>query len=556
MDFSHFAILIASAAGAGIVARIIKQPLLVGYLFAGLILGVFGLTGDTDSLEILGKVGVALLLFLVGLEMNIQELPSIGKIALITGIGQIAFTTGIGFVIASVLGFESLPALYIAIALAFSSTIIIVKLLGERKELSSLHGKIAIGFLLVQDLVAVLILMFLAGVQRGSFGPMTFVELIVKGFFLLAIVWALSKKVLPSLFTKLFDTSTELVFIVSIAWALGVAALVGGPLGFSIEIGGFLAGLALSNLPEHLQVASRTRPLRDFFLTIFFLVLGTHLVTGNILAILPTALILSALVLIGNPLIVLTLMGVLGYKKRTSFMASITVAQISEFSLIVMAMGVAVGHITQNEVALVILIAVITMTISTYMILGADGLYSRLRKALTIFERKKAQEAVFVKEELSGHLVLIGCDRTGRALLPMLKKRKVKTVVIDFNPYVIKSLQQKGVSCIFGDVTDIEILDAAEVGRSKILISTILDMHDNLTILSYIRSLKNQPAVVMKAPNAKDALKLYKHGASYVIVPEVVAGEHIRHIVKSHGDSVAMINRQGKSHQKRLEKLN
>jgi len=273
MDFSQISLLLVVAAFSGIIVKKLKQPILIGYLFAGFLLSAFGFLTDHVLIDNLGKIGVALLLFLVGLEMNIRELPTIGKAALYTGLGQIFFTFTIGLVIGLLLGFNLTVSSYLAIAASFSSTIIIIKLLSEKNVLSSLFGKITVGFLLVQDFVAILILVFLASLGREEMNPYGLLLLVVKGLGLFVVIWLLSKKVLPALFERYVAASSELLFIVSIAWALGLASLVAGPLGFTLEIGGFLAGLALSNLPEHLEIASRTRPLRDFFLTIFFLYL-------------------------------------------------------------------------------------------------------------------------------------------------------------------------------------------------------------------------------------------------------------------------------------------
>lgn len=265
MDFSQIAVLTVTAGVFGIIAKSFKQPLLIGYLFAGIILAYFGLIHDADTFSGLGQVGVTLLLFLLGLEMNLSELPTIGKTALITGFGQIIFTSLFGFIIATLLGYPLVPAIYISVALTFSSTIIMVKLLSEKKDLNSLYGRISVGFLLVQDFVAVVILMFLASMSEGSISTVGgFYFVLLKGILLLLATWVLAKRILPKFFEKISTDSTELLFIVSIAWALGVSAFVDGPLGFTPEIGGFLAGIALSNLPEHLQISSRTRPLRDF----------------------------------------------------------------------------------------------------------------------------------------------------------------------------------------------------------------------------------------------------------------------------------------------------
>lgn len=554
MEFSQIALLLVVAGVFGIVAKLFKQPLLVGYLFAGLFLALSGAVTGDQSLESLGQIGVALLLFLLGLEMNIGELPAIGKVALLTGIGQIVFTSAIGFLLASLLGFGFLPSIYIAVALTFSSTIIMVKLLSEKKDLSSLYGKIAIGFLLVQDFVAVVILMFLAGLGRGGLSLGDYGIIAIKAFLLFSGVWILSKKVLPTVFDKLIASSTELLFIVSIAWALGVASFVAGPMGFSLEIGGFLAGLALSNLHEHLQIASRTRPLRDFFLTIFFLLLGTKLViAGGILPILPAALIFSLFVLIGNPIIVLTIMGFLGYKKRTSFLAGLTVAQISEFSLILMVMGLGLGHVADSHVALVVLVGVITMTASTYLILASESIYKIIHPYLSIFERKKTKEAVLTKEsKMSDHIVLVGCDRAGRALTAFFIRRNMTFLVVDFNPKVFTRLTADNVPVVFGDINDPEIIDAANIESARIVISTTSSLSDNLTMLEYIRNMRRKPISIITASTKHDAIRLYEKGATYLIVPEVVAGEHIKQMLTICGSGRKRLVKMGKNHFNRL----
>lgn len=554
MEFSQIAILLVVAGLFGLVAKSLKQPLLIGYLLAGLILGVTGFIHETATLSSLSEIGVALLLFLLGLEMNVGELPSIGKVAVLTGLGQIFFTSGIGFLIATALGFGLLPSIYIAIALTFSSTIIMVKLLSEKKDLSSLYGKIAVGFLLVQDFVAVIILMFLSGLGSGGQGVQEYIFIGVKAVILIGLIWFLSRNVLPFVFEKYIATSTELLFIISIAWALGVATFVAGPLGFTLEIGGFLAGLALSNLPEHLEIASRTRPLRDFFLTIFFLLLGTKLVvTGGIAPLIVPSLLFSAFVLIGNPLIVMAIMGFLSYRRRTSFMAGLTVAQISEFSLILMTMGLSLGHLTESHVAMVVVVGVVTMTASTYLILGSDKIFSKIRNYLGYFEKKNPKESAFItNKELSGHVVLVGSDRTGKTLTAFLTRQNTPFVVVDFNPKVFKSLNANKISVVFGDINDPEIMEAASIDNAKTVISTIGNLSDNLTLLEYIRRNNKDSLKVFTASTKSEAIQLYENGADFVTVPEVVAGEHIRHILHTYGVGSKKISNMGKNHFNRL----
>jgi Kef-type K+ transport system membrane component KefB len=554
MEFTQLALLIGLAAIFGVAAKVFKQPLLIGFLLAGLILGITGVISDPHEVENLGKIGVALLLFLLGLEMKLGELPSLGKVALSTGLGQILFTSTVGFLLASLLGFGTLSAVYIAVALTFSSTIIMVKLLSEKKDLTSLYGKIAIGFLLVQDFVAIVILMFLASLGSGGLGVLGYLLIAAKALLLFAVIWVLSKKILPPFFERIVADNPELLFIVSIAWALGVASIVAGPLGFTLEIGGFLAGIALSNLPEHLQIASRARPLRDFFLTLFFLYLGTLLVIGDGLSqiILP-AVIFALLVLIGNPLIVLTILGFLGYKRRTSFMAGLTVAQIGEFSFIFMAMGATLGHIGQREVATIVLVGVFTMTVSTYAILGSEKLYKLMQNKLGIFERKFLKERAFSKERhLKDHVVLIGCDRTGKVLAAHLKRKEIPFLVVDFNPTVYTRLTAENIPVIFGDINDPEIMEDADMADANLVISTISCFEDNMILLEYIRSLEKRPQVIVRSLSRREAVKLYEAQATYVVVPEVLAGEHVKHLLESHRRSDESFEKMGNQHFKRL----
>lgn len=554
MDFFQIAYVVVIAALFGLGAKLTRQPLLIGYLFAGVFIGISGLVSDTHSLEGISRIGVSLLLFLLGLEMNLKEIPSVGKIAVITGLGQILFTSIIGFAIAAFLGYDILSSIYIAVALTFSSTIIIVKLLSEKKDLQSLYGRIAVGFLLIQDLVAIFILMFLSGIQAGDNTPLVYAITFIKSITLFIVIWFLSKKVLPILFEKYFAGSSEFLFIVSIAWALGVSAFVGGPLGLSIEIGGFLAGIALSNLPEHLQIGAKVRPLRDFFLTIFFVLLGTTLVIdGSFFSILIPGLIFSAFVLIGNPIIVLVIMSLLGYKKRTSFMAGLTVAQISEFSFVLMAMGLSLGHISQSEVSLIILVGVITMTVSTYLILESGTLYRLFEKVLQVFEKKNITEPVFAQQKiLSNHIVLVGCDRTGRALLPTLQRIDRDLVVIDFNPSVIEMLLNKNISAIFGDIDDPEIIELANIKHASVIISTTGSFTDNAVLLEHLKNSRVKPLTIFTASDRTEARFFYKKGATYVLIPEITAGSYIKNLFKTYGIDKKRFVKLGMTQYKKL----
>jgi Kef-type K+ transport system membrane component KefB len=555
MDFVLIAQIIFVASVFGVVARFLKQPLLVGYLVAGIFLSWLGIVNpDSAYLDTLAKLGVALLLFLLGIEMKLSELPTIGRVAVITGLSQILFTTAFGFTLAYTLGFSMQSAFYVGLALSFSSTIIIVKLLSEKKDLNSLYGRISIGFLLIQDFVAIAVLMYLSGLGVAeNVGVLSYASLLVKTILLFSVVFLLSKKAIPRFFEAVTAGSHELIFILSIAWAL-VFSSVTQKIGFSFEIGGFLAGLAFSNLPEHFQISSKTKPLRDFFLTVFFVTLGAKLVVSAITyTFIIKALLLSLFVIVGNPIIVMTVLGILGYKKRTSFLSGLTVAQISEFSFILMSMGLVVGHVTTLDVSLVIMIGVLTMTASTYLITYADELYERIKKYLSLFEKKITKEEVFNKgTEYREHLVLVGCHRTGRVVLSHLLKRNNDYLVVDFNPDVYSRLTSRGINVVFGDINDEDVFEAAGIENSKLIISTVSNLKDNLSFLEKIRYLKNPPTTIFTASSKREAIALYENNADMVIVPEMIAGEHIKHLLDVYGMSQKKIVRLGKSQFNRL----
>lgn len=298
------AVVILIAATLGILAKLLKQPILLAYIATGALIAYLGFLNFTgqETFHIFSNLGIMFLLFLVGLEINYTSLRLVGKTSLIVGLGQIIFTTIFGFIIAHFFGFELLPSLYIAVALTFSSTIIIVKLLSDKKDLNSLYGKISIGFLLVQDLVAILILVFLSGIESSqTIVWSNLIFTVIKGIVLFVAMLWLGRKALPFVFDRI-ARSQELLFLVSLMWVFAVAAIV-GKIGFSIEIAGFLAGLALANSSENFQIASKIRPLRDFFILIFFVVLGSSIVFSDLSGITWPTIIFSLFVLVGNPLI-------------------------------------------------------------------------------------------------------------------------------------------------------------------------------------------------------------------------------------------------------------
>ena len=544
--FGELALVVVIAAALGVLAHMLKQPTLVGYLLAGFIIGPFGYLKlvNLDIVHVLAEVGIALLLFMIGLEMNprmnFREFREFGKPAVYTGVGQIFFTFIAGFFLVMYLGFGMLASAYISIALTFSSTVIVVRLLSEKKDLNSLYGKIVIGFLLVQDFFAILALIFLAGLSRlavdaSVWGVILSVFLsFLKGGALLAASIFLSRRVFPRILDAL-GRSQEALFLFSIAWGLGLAALMATPwIGFSIEIGGFLAGLALASSITHFQIAGHIKPIRDFFVMLFFVALGAQLVVGNFAEISYSATVLSLFVLIGNPLIVMFIMAFLGYRSRTSFLASLTVAQISEFSLILAALGLRLGHLDERAVSLVTFVGIITITISSYFILHGSAIYEFMKRGLKFFEwRRGVAEKSGGAAPHANHVVLVGAHRMGSNIMAALKAVGEPFVVVDFDPLIVEALIKKNVPVIYGDITDEEIQELAGIGRARVIISTGPDAKDSAILLALLKRENPGAIIVLTAETEWEAKRFYEGGADYVILPHFVGGLQIAQAIKS-----------------------
>lgn len=540
--FLQITVIICLAAFFATIFRWLKQPIILAYIFTGILIGPFGFFNfsNKDVLQLMAQFGITLLLFMVGLELKLNDLKSVGKVSLLTGIGQIVFTSSIGYFICLALGFSPIPSMYISIALTFSSTIIIVKLLSDKRDLHSLYGKISVGFLLVQDFFAILLLIFLAGfnnVNGESLSAWSFLATLAKGAILFGGIVYLSKALLPKM-VDVIAHSSEALFLFSLAWAFGLASLISSPIiGFSVEIGGFLAGLSLANSTENFQIASKIRSLRDFFITIFFVILGMNLTFSNIAAVLSSAIALSLFVLVGNPIIVMIIMGALGYRKRTSFLAGLTVAQISEFSLIIIFLGNKLGHLTGEVVTLVTVVGIVTFTLSTYMVVNGNKLYLFLAPLLSIFERKrnKKDEALHSSRELSAiknHVVLVGGDQMGESLIDVFEGMGKEIVIIDFDPEVVNKLEFKNVHRLFGDISDEEIRKLANIHSANLIVSTIPDVEDNLILVKEVKGKNGNAVVIVTALDSRDARILYAEKADYVVLPHLAGGRQLAKVLE------------------------
>lgn len=544
-------ILVLATAIAGL-TQLLRQPLIIGHILTGVLVGpsVLNLVHNTATIELFSHIGIALLLFIIGLGLNPKVIKEVGKVALITGLGQIIFTSVVGFALASLLGFEPLTALYMSLALTFSSTIIVLKLLSDKREQQRLYGKIATGFLLVQDVVAVLMLIVIsASVGEGGSSGVVYATL-GKGLLAIASLGAISIYILPRL-ASFFARSQEFLFLFSIGWGLGIAALF-AEMGFSVEIGALAAGVALAGSTYSFQISSRMRPLRDFFIILFFIVLGSGLSFTNAGEVVLPALILSAYVLIGNPLIMMSLMGLMGYTNKVSFKAGLTVAQISEFSLVLILMGIRVGQVPAEVLSIITLVAIITIALSTYMVLYDDELYKKLKPLLKVFERKKLRSVAASPH--SAHVILFGYKSGGYGFVKAFQSLGQSFLVIDYDPETISRLETRGIACLYGDANDMEFLEQLNLDKAKLVVVNLADHSTNALVTDRAKADSPEAIIIATANSdkAEEALDLYERGASYVLMPRYLGSAKLSSLLKRYNLSHTKFKAERTRHQEFL----
>ncbi|VAX05276.1 Glutathione-regulated potassium-efflux system protein KefB [hydrothermal vent metagenome] len=523
--FTEMAVLLLVAAVIGAIAVRLRQPLIVAFIAVGILVGpsVLGWVSANDQVDLLAKLGIALLLFVVGLKLDLHIIRTMGSVALATGLGQIFFTSVVGYFISTALGMSSVTALYVAMALTFSSTIIIVKLLSDKREVDALHGRIAIGLLIVQDIVVVLVMIGLAALgeagDAAGLGQEAIAVLVKGGLFIVAI-GLLMRYLLTPLLHQL-ARSPELLVLFAIAWAVALGAA-GEHLGFSKEVGAFLAGVSLASTPYREVIGARLVSLRDFLLLFFFIDLGAGLELATLGAQVVPAIILSLFVLIGNPLFVMIILGAMGYRKRTGFLAGLTVAQISEFSLILGALGLSLGHINADTMGLITLVGLITISASTYMILYSHPLYERLSPWLGLFERKRAyrEEAQdWNTEQGRVDVILFGLGRFGTGIARELRQRGYRVLGVDFDPDLVRRQERCGFAVCYGDAEGPEFLATLPLGQVRWVLSSLREMPVNLALLHGLRDFGYKGRVAVTAHTTSDAEQLQQAGADRVLIP-------------------------------------
>lgn len=538
--FTQIGLVIAIAAIVSMIMRAFKQPLILGYILTGILVGpsILNLVHAKDAFETFSQIGIALLLFIIGLGLNASVIRGLGKVSLVTATMILLLVGGAGFGVALAFGFNTMTAILLGLSLFFSSTIIILKVLSDKHELGRLYGQIALGVILLDDIVATLALVVVAMLAKGDANLWTFGFLALKAVGLGLFLIFMGGFVIPKL-GKFLAKSSELLFLFSIGWGLSVASLF-EILGLSHEVGALFAGVSLAGLPYATEMAAKLKPLRDFFIVLFFVTLGEIFTFNSIMSSLLPAIVLSLVVMIGKPIFVMTALGWLRYTRLTSFKAAIHLSQISEFSIILIIFAATSGVVSKEAIPIITLVALITIALSTYLMKYDDQLYHKLERALRIFERKRTKGES--RAQTSYPVILFGFHKGGHEFLDAFREMNLHYLVVDYNPEIIEHLEQQGIRHAYGDMTDEEFLDEINASKAKLVVSTVDALDINLVTLKYLRRHTADVSFVCHALNYEDAATLYEHGASYVSLPHYIGSERVSNFIKRHGMSHAALS--------------
>ncbi|MDH4127384.1 MAG: cation:proton antiporter [Spirochaetota bacterium] len=537
---SNIGISIVAATALAYLGNLIKQPLLLTYIAAGILIGPkigFGLVSSEKDIKDISEIGLILLLFMIGLEIDIKKLKESGKSLITTGVTQFILCVSLGIVFYYLLGYSmgngKYDLFYLAICTGISSTTIVVKILYEKFELDTIAGRLTLGVLVFQDLWAIIIL----GIQPNLADPNALQILwsFGKGGILVVISLLLSKYVLGYIF-KSIAKLPELVLVASLGWCFFICGIA-GYFELSLEMGALIAGIAISTFPYNLDVIAKIVSLRDFFITLFFVALGMGIPDPtkdlNILAI---AGISSVFLILSRYLSIFPVLYTLKNGNRISLLVPTNLAQISEFSLVIAAIGLSKGHIGQDILSIVIFIFVITSIISSYMIKFSHPLQKAMNKIIQKIGIKDINNLPQEDDsKIEKEIVILGFFRVASSLIQtinnMNKEILEKIMVVDFNPFVHQTLHSMGVKAVYGDISHMDTLHHAHLENAKLVISTIPDTilkgTDNLKLIRKIKQVSPNAKIIVTAESAARALRMYSEGADYVFLPRLLSAEHL-----------------------------
>ncbi len=542
--FIQITILLATTVSLAFIVRFLKQPLLVAYMIAGIVCGPAILNllhGDAHVYHAFSNFGVVLLLFIVGLELNFTYLKKIGRTSLIIGLFQFVLNFILIFTIATYFfNLGLLGTVFLSLASCFSSTIVVLKLLNDKRDEESVYGRYTVGIMLIQDLISVIILFCLsvfyptesAGVSSDNISKILAVATLI----------AVSYKFILPKILDIIASSGEFLFIFTITWGFGVASLMLWS-GLSLELGAVIAGITLGSSKYQPEIVSRVKPLRDFFIILFFIILGSMADFSNLKAVLWPALFLSLFIIIVKPLVLYTIFRFRKFTRRNSFLSSLTSIPLSEFSFIILLAAVSSKVVSGAELSIFTIATILTIIVSSYLINYNSQIYNALLPLFLVFGRDKYIQREESKESYTA--MVFGYHRTGWKIGNALKEIGIDFAAVDFNPENVTKLTNHFIKAFFGDMSDIEFLKALPLEKTKFIISTVHSPEDQLVLLNYLKHRKKKVTIICTLYNKKYLDKMYEAGADYVMLPHLLSGTW----------ASDLISKGALSHKRMLKKL-
>ncbi len=548
--FIQLGIIIIIAAVAAYTLRLIKQPQILSYVLVGvLITPLFGWVTDTSLIQSMSTIGIAFLLFIVGMEIDLKKLKNVALVSTLGGGIQIAVLFTLGYFLALLLGFLSLEAAYIGLMLTFSSTMIVMKLLSDKKELNTLHGRIVVGILLMEDIVAIFALSIFSSID--NFSPGLFGFAFLKFLSLFAAAYLCSKYIFPRVF-RYAAKNQELLLITSLAVCF-IFSLAFYFINFSVAIGAFIAGVALGSLEYNFDIIGKVKSLKDFFSLLFFVSLGMGLSIAVIVKMWIPLIVFVVFVIFFKPILTMTVCSMFKYTKKPAFLSAISLSQLGEFSLIIATQGLLLNHISADLFSLIVVVALVSITTTSYLMKYDDWFYNLMEKPLKIFEMFSTKGMEYMPTETKPRIILCGHNRIGYSILRSFSKEKKKVLIVDYNPEMIDRLAKDGYHCLYGDVGDGEIIDKMNLGQIKMLISTVPEVKDSLNLINRVKKMNRRAKVIVTAQEIDTALKFYNAGADYVVMPHFLGGEHVSNLIKEVRKKRKKLKEEKKMHIKHLE---
>ena len=569
-----FGLMIIVGAVVALLAKRFRQPVLLGYVLAGLLIGpaALGWVPNTDIISFISDIGLIFLMFIIGLELDLSKLKDVGKTSVMIGTIQVVVVTLVAALASLLLRFTFIQGLYLGLVISFSSTLVVVKMLTDIHEIDSLHGELALGILVIQDVLAVVGLSILGSLGAGGathsnwvfFGIIqnltglqlpSIVTLFANLFLFALVTYLFGKYIMPIAFKEAV-TSTELLFVVTLA-VVFILSEIAGFFEFSLAMGAFLAGIALSTAAYSHDIIGRVKPLKDFFLILFFVGLGMQIAFQNFVSQFLVILFIAVGALVLKPVVTFFTLKLFKYNNRTSFLVSVHLAQVGEFGMVLIASGAA-AFAGSPVITGVVIITIVTMTLTAYVIKYDEELYGFAKPFIAPFDDifgTRPEEHRNMPDKYQPEVIIMGVNSMTAEAIEMLHKRK-RILVIDYNPAKILSYRERGIPTICSDAVNPDLYDEIDFRKVQSMVSVVHQHNSNALVIKKMHEINKQQGtrinIIVSASTEDWGKKLYRAGATLVLIPDVIGRRMLTEILST--DDPATVRNIGRVYHEELHK--